>query len=131
MKQDTYPIAVDPTKVGSYSALVKSGGGYFFDEVLEYRVWCHPERGAPSEFGEGDDYYYAFAKYSEALEFHNKTKGSETPLVLIRQIEHVNEPEPGKFIHVKEERIAEWQCEWLMSGSRKAGDIEKMIEKHR
>ncbi len=41
-----YPNAKDPDLVGTYPALVKSGGGYVWDEVLEYRVWCHPEIGA-------------------------------------------------------------------------------------
>src|SRR5262245_43334385 len=29
---------------------------YVWDEVLEYRVWCHPERGAPVDC-DGNDYY--------------------------------------------------------------------------
>ena len=62
----TYPDAVDPEKVGSYPALAGAGGGYVWDEVLEYRVWCHPERGAPDE-DDGSDYYYCFTTYAEAL----------------------------------------------------------------
>ena len=61
-----YPEVLDPSRVGTYPALVKSGGGYVWDAVLEYRVWCHPERGAPDE-DDGDDYYYAFETYDEAL----------------------------------------------------------------
>jgi hypothetical protein len=129
MKTITYPDAIDPAKVGSYSALAKAGGGYFFDQVLEYRVWCHPENGAPAECGDGDDYFHAFATYADALVFHKLTSGSDEPLVLVRQVEHVNEPEPGKFIHVKEERIAEWQCEWLGRGARQPGQIEAMVKK--
>ncbi len=52
-----YPVAVDLDKVGKYPALTKSGGGFVYDDVLEYRVWVHPE---------GDDYYDAFATH-EAL----------------------------------------------------------------
>ena len=44
-----YPHVVDPAKVGEYPASVFAGGGYVWDEVLEYRVWCHPERGAPRD----------------------------------------------------------------------------------
>ena len=33
-----YPIAVAPERVGKFPAIVKSGAGYFYDEVLEYRV---------------------------------------------------------------------------------------------
>ena len=39
--------------------VTKSGGGYFYDEVLEYRVWVHPERGGPDHH-EGEDYFHAF-----------------------------------------------------------------------
>jgi hypothetical protein len=38
-------LAIDPNRVGTYSADTKSGGGYFYDDVLEYRVWCNPEKG--------------------------------------------------------------------------------------
>ena len=121
-----YPPAVDPELVGEYPAMVKSGAGYFFDDVLEYRVWCHPERGAPDEF-EGEDYYYAFGTYEEALSFAQSTEGTEEPLVLIRQYEWVNEPQPGHFVHEKGERIAEWQVAWLSDGKRFPGAIEKFI----
>jgi len=79
-----YPDAVDPSLVGTYAALAKVGGGYVWDDVLEYRVWCHPERGS-RDLDEGDDYYYFFAKYAEALAFSQSTAGAEAPLALIRQ----------------------------------------------
>jgi hypothetical protein len=41
-----YPKVKDSDMIGEYPALVKSVGGYVWDEVLEYRVWCHPENGA-------------------------------------------------------------------------------------
>lgn len=122
-----YPTAIDLEKVGDYPALCKSGGGYFFDHVLEYRVWCHPENGAPDEF-EGEDYYYAFPTYEEALYFAKQTPGSEEPLVLIRQLEWINEPEPGIFEHCTGERLTEWLPEWLNGESRKEGDIERFME---
>lgn len=37
-----YPAAIDSALVGTYPAHTKSGGGYFYDDVLEYRVWCRP-----------------------------------------------------------------------------------------
>lgn len=123
----SYPDAIDPDMVGEYPARAKSGAGYFFDHVLEYRVWCHPERGAPDEY-DGDDYYYAFVTYAEALAFSLSTEGAEEPLALIRQIEWVNEPEEGVFVHEKGERIAEWRVEWLSRGQRKPGDIESFIQ---
>ena len=65
MNETKFPDAIDAKLVGTYPALTKSGGGYVWDEVLEYRVWCHPELGAPAEDGD-DDYYYAYATYAEA-----------------------------------------------------------------
>ena len=122
----TYPDAIDPDLVGEYPAIAKSGAGYFFDDVLEYRVWCHPERGARDEF-EGEDYYYAFATYAEAHEFATACIGTEAPLALVRQREWIDEPETGYFIHMKTERITEWRPEWLADGPRKPGDIEAFI----
>lgn len=107
-----YPDAVDPGMVGEYPARAGAGGGYVWDAVLEYRVWCHPERGAADE-AEGNDYYYAFATYSEAVECWAMTDGAEEPLALILQKEYINEPQPGTYEHVKEPRIAEWPVEFL------------------
>lgn len=123
-----YPPAIDPAQVGEYPALSKSGGGYFYDHVLEYRVWCHPEQGAPDD-NDGDDYFYAFTTFDEALEFSQSTKGAEQPLVLVRQLEWINEPQTGQFIHEKGERITEWQVKWLTDGPRKPVDIPNFIAK--
>ena len=112
MKSREFPDAIDPSLVGTYSPLAQSGGGYVWDDVLEYRVWLHPERGA-SDKEEGNDYYFAFAKYAEAAEFSEVTPGAERPLALIRQVEYIAEPEPGNYRHVKETRIAEWPVEFL------------------
>lgn len=110
--QSGYPPVKDPSMVGSYSARSNSGGGYVWDDVLEYRVWCHSERGAP-DLDEGSDYYYAFETYEEALEFSQTHDGCETPLALILQEEYIDEPEDGKYIHVKQQRITEWEVEFL------------------
>jgi putative acetyltransferase len=106
------PAVLDPTQVGDYPAKAKSGGGYVWDEVLEYRVWCHPEQGAPDEF-EGSDYYYAFETFDDALAFSESNSGCEDPLALVLQREYIDEPEPGQYVHVKEERITEWPVEFL------------------
>jgi hypothetical protein len=107
-----YPEAMNPEAVGTYPALVRAGGGYVWDEVLEYRVWCCPARGA-QDIEEGNDYYYSFATYPDALEFARATRGAKEPLALILQREHINEPEPGKFEHVREERLTEWPVGFL------------------
>jgi hypothetical protein len=128
--QSVHPIAVDSAKVGTYSALVKSGAGYFYDDVLEYRVWLHPERGAPKKNG-NSDYFVAFAQYERALAFSQQSKGAEEPLVLIRQLKHVNEPKPGVFEVIEGERIAEWRVEWLRGSKRTPGAIERFLAQRR
>lgn len=124
-----YPDAVDPSKVGEYPALTKSGAGYVWDEVLEYRVWCHPERGAP-KLEDGGDYYYAFATYADALAFSQETPGAEAPLVLVLQREHINEPKPGQFEHVIGDRLTEWQVPWLEGSKRTPTTIPDFLAAH-
>ncbi len=97
-----------------------------WDEILEYRVWCHPERGAPDEC-DGNDYYYAFATYGKALACSRNTPGAEEPLALILQREHINEPEPGHFVHVTQERLVEWPVEFLSRPRRTASTIPDFL----
>jgi hypothetical protein len=106
MPADEYPDVLDPDLVGTYPALSKAGGGYVWDEVLEYRVWCHPPEG-------GDDYYYAFTSYGEAAAFSKGTSGAKSPLALVLQREYIDEPSPGDYRHVKAERVTEWPVEFL------------------
>ena len=122
MTTSKYPAVKDAQLVGTYPGSAKAGGGYVWDAVLEYRVWCHPERGAPG-LDDGSDYYYAFETYEEALAFSEETPGAETPLALILQEEYINEPEPGKYIHVKDQRVAEWPVEFLSRPKRTATTI--------
>lgn len=107
-----YPRVIDPKLVGEYPTEAKAGGGYVWDEVLEYRVWCHPERGA-EDHADGSDYFYAFESCEEAQEFSEKTQGAEAPLALVLQREYIDEPEDGEYIHVRAERVAEWPVEFL------------------
>lgn len=127
-KTSKYPIAIDPSMVGWYDPLSKSGGGYFYDEVLEYRVWVHPHAGGP-ELQEGDDYFCAFPSYEEALAFSDEMPGAEEPLALVLQREYVNEPEPRLFEHVVADRVTEWQVEWLLEGTKRGPDsIKRFLE---
>ena len=112
-----YPVAVDPAKVGTYSALAKAGGGYVWDAVLEYRVWCYPAEGA-EDLDDGSDYYYAFATFAEASEFAGKTKGAQEPLALVLQQEYIDEPSEGRYVHVKSPRVTEWPVEFLSRPKR-------------
>jgi hypothetical protein len=98
-----FPVAADPSRVGKYSGRVKSGAGYFYDDVLEHRVWLHPERGAKPLAGDRD-YFAAFAEYERAAEFAKSAQGSEEPLVLIRQREWIDEPSPGHYTVEKGDR---------------------------
>ncbi len=79
--------------------MAKSGGGYVWDHVLEYRVWCHD--------GDEGDYYYAFATYAEAHECSEQSKQADDPLALVLQHEHINEDEPGQYVHIRVPRITE------------------------
>ena len=121
-----YPTAVDPKKVGKYPSVTGSGGGYVWDEVLEYRVWCHPENGAP-DVEDGNDYFYAFATFPKALAFSRRTKGAEEPLVLILQKEYIDEPQPGCYVHVKKKRITEWPVEFLRRPRRNKNTIPDFL----
>lgn len=116
--QSAYPVAVNLSKVGNYPALTKSGAGYVYDDVLEYRVWIHQD---------GDDYYQAFATYENAKRFSDKTERAEEPLVLVLQREHINESEPGKYEHVKGDRITEWQVGWLKGNKRGPDTISNFL----
>jgi putative acetyltransferase len=126
MSITSFPDAIDPALVGAYDAEAGAGGGYVWDEVLEYRVWCHPERGA-KDLAEGSDYYFPFARYVDALAFAEATSGAEEPLALIRQREYISEPEPGKYLHIKEERITEWPVEFLRRPPRTAHTIPAFL----
>lgn len=126
MRNYDYPEASDPEAVGSHPALVGAGGGYVWDEVLEYRVWCCPINGA-EDLEDGSDYYYSFATYAEALDFAQRTPGSKDPLALVLQREHLNELEPGKFEHVREERLTEWPVEFLSRPRRTARTIPDFL----
>ena len=117
-----YPDALDRTLVGTYPALAHVGGGYVWDAVLEYRVWCHPEDGAPM-VEEGNDYYYSFATYQEALDFSNGNAGTEEPLALVLQEEYIDEPEAGQYVHVKARRITEWPVNFLSRPRRRPHTI--------
>ncbi len=126
MTADLYPDAIEPDRVGRYPGFAHSGGGLVWDAVLEYRVWCHPERGAP-EIGEGNDYYQAFATYAEALAFSEQNPGTEEPVALILQEEYLEEPEPGHYVHVKKRRVTEWPVEFLRRPRRTARTIPDFL----
>lgn len=126
-RQSAHPHAIDNAKVGKYSAETKSGAGYFYDDVLEYRVWFCPERGANPLNGK-DDYYVAFAEYERAEELSKASKGAEEPLVLVRQYEWINEPEPGHYQAEKGNRITEWQVEWLEGSKRTTNSTKDFLK---
>ena len=121
-----YPAVLDESLVGTYPATAGAGGGYVWDEVLEYRVWCHPDRGAPDE-ANGSDYYYPFATYEEALAFSERTEGAEEPLALVLQREYISEEVPEKYVHVKKERITEWPVVFLSRPRRTSHTIPDFL----
>ena len=93
---------------------------------MEYRVWCHPERGAADKV-DGSDYYYAYATYAKALVAYESIRGAEEPLALIRQVEYIEEPEVGEYRHVKEERVTEWPVEFLRRPRRTEETIRNFL----
>lgn len=115
------PPAVDPEKVGTYPSMTGKGGGYFYDDVLEYRVRIAT--------GDGGHYIKHFATFAEARDFARDAPGAERPVALVLQNEWVNEPDPGKFEHNKTLRITEWQVEWLAGGKRGHGSIEAFMSR--
>ncbi|MBA2612674.1 MAG: GCN5 family acetyltransferase [Bacteroidetes bacterium] len=118
----THPIALDKKKVGTYPAKTFSGGGYFYDDVLEYRVWVHPADDANDT-----DYFKAFADYESAKKYAENTDGSEDPCVLILQKEYIDEPEDGVFVKIKKRRITEWLVPWLSDSKRDTDSLDKFI----
>lgn len=124
-----YPVATNTTMVGKYPVLVNSGGGYFFDELLEYRVWIDTESGGEDLYN-GDDYFYSFSTLEKANEFSKKTKGAESPLALVLQLEHIDEPDIGTYNHITEPRITEWRTDWLKNNRRKDNSIPRFLQEH-
>ena len=120
------PLALAPSAVGTYPEETKSGGGYFYDDVLEYRVWLHPERGA-ERVAAGNAYFAAFAQYERAVAFSKVTAGAEAPLVLVRQREWIDEPEPGRFVPKKGVRLTEWQVGWLAGSRREPESLARFM----
>lgn len=121
-----YPVAVDPSKVGTYSPDTKSGAGYFYDDVLEYRVWLHPDNGATPLNGD-KDYFVAFAEYERAQAFSKSTAGAEEPIVLVSQHEWIDEPSPGQFHAERTERFTEWRVKWLVGNKRGPDSISNFL----
>lgn len=122
-----YPVAVDPRRVGAYPPNAKSGAGYFYDEVLEYRVWLHPEKGGAPMNGTSD-YFVAFAQYERAEAFAKKAPGAESPLALVRQLQWIDEPTPQHYVPEKGERLTEWQVPWLRDSKRTAGSVAEFMK---
>jgi len=126
MAAPSYPKVLDPELVGTYPAAVNAGGGFVWDAVLEYRVWCHPERGAP-DVDQGNDYFYSFATCEDANEFAEQNPGSEEPLALVLQEEFISEEEPGQYEHIKERRITEWPVSFLLRPRRTPDTIPNFL----
>jgi putative acetyltransferase len=112
--------------VGKYPAVAFAGGGYVWDAVLEYRVWCCPEQGALDK-ADGSDYLYCFASYPEALRFSKDYHGADEPIALVLQKEYIDEPRPGKYIQVKKRRVTEWPVEFLSRPRRTKDTIPDFL----
>jgi hypothetical protein len=122
-----YPPVVSVSKVGAYPAHTFAGGGHVYDDVLEYRVWVHPERGG-KDLDNGNDYFFAFESYAKANAFSQKTKGAEEPLALVLQREWINELQPGVRELEKGKRITEWNVAWLANAKRTPELIASLMQ---
>lgn len=120
-KKYTYPKAANPDKVGTYDDHAFSGGGYFYDEVLEYRVWTKEGKNTA---------YYAFPAYEDALRFAQSQKLNDAPVVLVLQNSYIEEDELGKMKHVHKKRITEWDVEWLEGNKDTLRQIPEFIKRH-
>ncbi len=116
-----YPEAYRPERVGTYPEFVYAGGGYFYDEVLEYRVWVK----VPGK----DPELHSFATYADALRLSKIDPEAEPPLALVLQREYVDEPSPGEYRHIRKERMAEWQVGWLKGSHNDGTNIESFLRK--
>jgi hypothetical protein len=96
----TYPPVKDAQLVGTYPAAAKADGG---------------------------DYYYAYETYEEALAFSKTMAGTEEPLALVLQEEYIVEPEPGQYVHIKEQRVTEWPVEFLRRPKRNENTIPDFL----
>jgi hypothetical protein len=112
-----YPAATDPAKVGTYPAEAFAGGGYVWDDVLEYRVWCRPAHGA-KDLADGSDYFHAFATFDEAQAASHRLAGADEPIALVLQLEYIDEVEPGAYQHVDQQRVTEWPVAFLARPKR-------------
>jgi putative acetyltransferase len=109
--------------VGKYPIFCNSGGGTLYKAVLEYRVWVHGTRGS--------DTCRFFDTFEAAKEFSEGKRGAEAPLVLVLQNPWIQWNEDRRdFELVHEDRIAEWQVEWLIRENR-CENAEAVIAKLR
>lgn len=61
------------------------------------------------------------------LAFSTRAAGAEEPLALVRQVEHIDEPEVGTYVHVTQERGTEWPVEFLSRPRRTADTIPRFL----
>lgn len=118
----THPDVLDRSKVGEYPARAFAGGGYVWDEVLEYRVWCSPADGA-EDLAAGSDYFWAYPTFEEASAVSQSVAGASEPLALVLQREYIDEMPDGTYRHVINERVTEWPVTFLSRPRRDARTI--------
>ena len=120
------PAAADPDAVGTYHRVAKAGGGFVWDEVLEFRVWFHARIGAEGDAAV-DVYYLAFATAQDALEAAELGEGASAPVALVLQREYIDEPRPGQYIHIVEERVTEWPLSFLSRPHRTSATVPDFL----
>ena len=59
--------------------------------------------------------------------FSKTMAGTEEPLALVLQEEYIGEPEPGRYVHIKERRVTEWPVEFLRRPKRNENTIPDFL----
>lgn len=118
----TLPDAIDSQKVGYYGHADSYNDGYFWDELLEYRVRC---RALPTD--EEEELLYCFRDYPSAFEFYKKTPTAQELNALVLQKESITRLNRNEFKHITTPRTAEWPAHFLMRPQGSASFIAKFL----
>jgi len=122
----SFPIARRSKRVGTYSGRVKSGAGYFYDDVAGIsRLVCIPNEG-PGRWPET----VTISRHSQSTNARRHLPGRRK--VLKNRCPHPpagmdRRAQPGQYTVEKTERIAEWRVEWLKGAKRGPNSIREFL----
>lgn len=127
-QQSRYPLAAEPSLVGTYSGRSKSGGATSMTTSLstesgsipsrERRHWLETMTTSPRS-----------RNTSRRWPSRRRTRCRAT-VVVLRQLESINEPSPGVYRHQSGARITGWLPQWLLGSKREPDSITKFLAAH-